>query len=460
MAYTVAIIGRPNVGKSTLFNRFAGKRLALVDDMPGLTRDRKETSIRIGRHPVVLTDTAGFEDAEPGSIAARMAEQTAQAIAESDLIVFMIDARTGPTAADSGIAQLVRSSGKPFVLVANKSEGRAAEAGFYGAYELGLGEPLALSAEHALGFSDLLSEVSERLDVLSQQDEASAEDEEDAQGDARNRPLKLAIAGRPNSGKSTLANALLGEERMITGPEAGLTRDAIAADFSWHGRRVRLFDTAGLRRKARITARPETLAVGDALRAIRFAEVVVLLLDAENPFEKQDLTIADLVEREGRGLVFAVNKWDLVADPQGRLAQLKKDAEAMLPQLAGALLVPVSALSGRGLDKLMKAAFTAYEAWNKRIATAELNRWFAGALERHQPPAVSGRRIKLRYITQANARPPSFVIFSSRPEALPVSYLRYLVNDLKKTFGLGPAPIRMHIRKTKNPYADENGGKR
>ena len=460
MDYTVAIIGRPNVGKSTLFNRFAGKRLALVDDMPGLTRDRKETRIRIGRHAVILTDTAGFEDAEPGSIAARMSEQTAQAIAEADLIVFMIDARTGPTAADSGIAQLVRSSGKPFVLVANKSEGRAAQPGFYTAFELGLGEPLALSAEHALGFSDLVSEVSERLDALKEREEPGAEDEDEAQGDARNRPLKLAIAGRPNAGKSTLANALLGEERMITGPEAGLTRDAIAAEFSWAGRPVRLFDTAGLRRKARITARPETLAVGDALRAIRFAEVVVLLLDAETPFEKQDLTIADLVEREGRGLVFAVNKWDLVADPQGRLAQLKKEAEALLPQLAGAPLVPVSALSGRGLDKLMKAAFTAYEAWNKRVPTAELNRWFASALERHQPPAVSGRRIKLRYITQANARPPAFVIFSSRPEALPVSYLRYLVNDLKKTFGLGPAPVRMHIRKTKNPYVDEGGGKR
>ncbi len=460
MDYTVAIIGRPNVGKSTLFNRFAGKRLALVDDMPGLTRDRKETRIRIARHAVILTDTAGFEDAEPGSIAARMSEQTALAIAEADLIVFMIDARTGPTAADSGIAQLVRSSGKPFVLVANKSEGRAAQPGFYTAFELGLGEPLALSAEHALGFSDLVSEVSERLDALKEREEPGAEDEDEAQGDARNRPLKLAIAGRPNAGKSTLANALLGEERMITGPEAGLTRDAIAAEFFWAGRPVRLFDTAGLRRKARITARPESLAVGDALRAIRFAEVVVLLLDAETPFEKQDLTIADLVEREGRGLVFAVNKWDLVADPQGRLAQLKKEAEALLPQLAGALLVPVSALSGRGLDKLMKAAFTAYEAWNKRVPTAELNRWFASALERHQPPAVSGRRIKLRYITQANARPPAFVIFSSRPEALPVSYLRYLVNDLKKTFGLGPAPVRMHIRKTKNPYVDEGGGKR
>jgi GTP-binding protein len=460
MAYTVAIIGRPNVGKSTLFNRFAGRKLALVDDMPGLTRDRKETHIRIGRHAVVLTDTAGFEDAEPGSIAARMAEQTALAIAEADLILFMIDARSGPTAADTGIAQLVRSSSKPYVLVANKAESRASDAGYYSSYELGLGEPLAVSAEHALGFNDLLSEAAERLDALSKLEQPDGEGEEEAPEGAPNRPLKLAIAGRPNSGKSTLANALLGEERMITGPEAGLTRDAIAAEFTWQGKRVRLFDTAGLRRKARITARPETLAVGDALRAIRFAEVVVLLLDAETPFEKQDLTIADLVEREGRGLVFAVNKWDLVADPQGRLAQLKKDAEAMLPQLAGALLVPVSALSGRGLDKVMKAAFTVYDAWNKRIGTAELNRWFAGALERHQPPAVSGRRIKLRYITQANARPPSFVVFCSRPEALPESYLRYLVNDLKKTFGLGPSPVRLHIRKTKNPYVDEGGGRR
>ncbi len=461
MAYTVAIIGRPNVGKSTLFNRFAGKRLALVDDMPGLTRDRKETRIRIGRHAVVLTDTAGFEDAEPGSIAARMREQTEQAIAEADLIVFMIDARAGPTAADQGIAQILRSSGKPFVLAANKSEGRAAEPGYYDAFELGLGEPLAISAEHALGFSDLLSEVSERLDTLSEREGLDEEEDEAALEDASGkRPLKLAIAGRPNSGKSTLANALLGEERMITGPEAGLTRDAIAAEFTWHGRRVRLFDTAGLRRKARITERPETLAVGDALRAIRFAEVVVLLLDAETPFEKQDLTIADLVEREGRGLVFAVNKWDLVAEPQKRLAELRKEAERCLPQLAGALLVPVSALSGQGLDRLMKAAFTVYEAWNKRVPTAELNRWLAAALERHQPPAVSGRRLKLRYITQANARPPAFVMFSSRPEALPESYLRYLVNDLKKSFGLGPTPVRLHVRKTKNPYAGEDGGKR
>jgi GTPase len=461
MAYTVAIVGRPNVGKSTIFNRLAGKKLALVDDMPGLTRDRKETRISIVRHDVVLTDTAGLEDAEPGSIAARMREQSEQAIAESDLVIFVIDARAELTAVDRGIATLVRSSGKPYILAANKCEGRASDSGFYGAFELGLGEPVAISAEHNLGFTDLISEVAARLDALSEAaGDGEAEGGDEADGAAR--PLKLAIAGRPNAGKSTLANALLGEERMITGPEAGLTRDAIAAEFEWKGRKIRLFDTAGLRRKARITERPETLAVGDALRAIRFAELVVLLLDAETPFEKQDLTIADLVEREGRGLVFAVNKWDLVAEPQSRLAELKKEAERHLPQLAGALLVPVSALSGQGLDKLMQAVFKVYEAWNKRIPTAELNRWFAAALDKHQPPAVSGRRIKLRYITQSNARPPTFIIFSSRPEALPDSYLRYLVNDLKKAFGLGPSPVRLHVRKSKNPYTDEEGrpGKR
>ena len=463
MAYTVAIIGRPNVGKSTLFNRVAGKRLALVDDMPGLTRDRKETRIQIGAHDVILTDTAGLEDAQPGSIGARMKEQSEQAIAEADLIIFVIDARSELTAADRSIATLVRTAGKPFILAANKSEGRAADEGYYGAFELGLGEPLAISAEHNIGISDLMSEVSRCLDELGQREADVLADESDQEdGEPRSRPLKLAIAGRPNTGKSTLANALLGEERMITGPEAGLTRDAIAADFDWKGKKVRLYDTAGLRRKARITARSETLAVGDALRAIRFAEVVVLLLDAEMPFEKQDLTIADLVEREGRGLVFAINKWDLVAEPQSRLAELKKAAERVLPQLAGAPLAPVSALSGKGLDKLMQAAFKVYDAWNKRIPTAELNRWFGEALERHQPPAVSGRRIKLRYITQANARPPTFIIFSSRPEALPESYLRYLVNDLKKSFGLGPSPVRLHVRKTKNPYAgeDERPGRR
>lgn len=462
MAYTIAIIGRPNVGKSTLFNRLAGKRLALVDDLPGLTRDRKETETKIGEHTVILTDTAGLEDAEPGTIAARMRDQTQQAIAEADLILFVVDARAGPTPVDASIAKLVRESGKPFLLLANKSEGRAAEHGYYDAYELGLGEPIPISAEHGLGFSDLLSEVSNILDSLQSGHGSQSEASEEVTSGPAKRPLKLAIAGRPNSGKSTLANALLGKDRMLTGPEAGLTRDAIAADFIWRGRPLRLFDTAGLRRKARITERPETLAVGDALRAIRFAEVVVLLLDAEAPFEKQDLTIADLVEREGRGLVFGVNKWDLIDQPQSRLAHLRKTADALLPQLSGAPLVPVSALSGQGLDKLLGAAFNVYEAWNRRIQTSELNRWFAEALERHAPPAVSGKRIKLRYITQASARPPTFVIFTSRAEAVPESYLRYLTNDLKKTFGLGATPVRMHLRKTKNPYVEKKkeGGSR
>ncbi len=378
-----------------------------------------------------------------------MREQSEQAIAEADLLIFVIDARTGLTAADKTIAELVRSSGKPFVLAANKSEGRTAESGYYEAFSLGLGEPLAISAEHALGISDLVSEASALLDGL-----AGAKAEEQAE-EAGERPLKLAIAGRPNVGKSTLANALLGTERMITGPEPGLTRDAVAVELNWRGRPVRLFDTAGLRRKSRITERPETLAVSDALSAIRFAEVVIVALDAEFVFEKQDLAIADLVEREGRGLVFAVNKWDKVHNPQSRLAELKKAKERLLPQLSGAPLVPVSALSGLGLDKLMGAVFSVYEAWNKRIPTAELNRWFALTLERHQPPMVAGRRVRLRYITQANARPPSFVIFSPRPEALPESYLRYIANDLKKTFGLGPTPVRLHMRKTRNPYAGE-----
>lgn len=464
MSYTLAIIGQPNVGKSSLFNRLAGKRLALVDDIPGLTRDRKQTSLKIARYEVILTDTAGLEDAEAGSIAARMREQTIQAIAEADLILFVIDARTGPTATDAAIAKLVRDSGKRFILLANKSEGRTAHPGYYDAFELGLGEPVAVSAEHALGFSDLLSEIAEKLSEL---DGAQAEEPEDTEDDSDvldgpKRPLKLAIAGRPNSGKSTLANALLGQDRMITGPEAGLTRDAVAAEFRWQGRDVRLYDTAGLRRKARIVIRSETLAVGDALRAIRFAEVVVLLMEADTPFEKQDLTIADLIEREGRGIVLAVNKWDLVQNAQSRLAELRKEAERLLPQLVGAPLVPVSALSGQGLDRVMQAAFKVYDAWNKRIPTAELNRWFASAIERHAPPAVSGRRLKLRYITQSNARPPTFIVFTSRPEALPDAYTRYLVNELKKTFGLGYTPIRLHVRKTKNPYADapQEGRKR
>jgi GTP-binding protein len=449
---TVAIIGRPNVGKSTLFNRLAGRKLALVDDLPGLTRDRKEVAIKLNGHAVTLTDTAGIEDAEAGSIPARMREQTEFAIADASVLLFVIDGRAGPTGGDRTIADMVRASGKPFVLAANKCESRASDAGYYETYELGLGEPVPISAEHNLGIGDLIAEVLDRIEALE-----PLGDDRDGDG-AKTRPLKIAIAGRPNAGKSTLANALLGEERMMTGPEAGLTRDAIAASFDWKGRPIRLFDTAGLRRKARIVERAETLAVGDALRAIKFAEIVILLLDVENPFEKQDLTLADLVEREGRGLVFAVNKWDLVENPQSRLSHLRKEAERLLPKLVGTPLVAVSALSGRGLDKLMEAVLAVETAWNTRVPTSALNRWFAEALERHAPPAVSGRRIKLRYITQASTRPPTFVMFSSRPEALPDAYTRYLVNDLKKTFKLAASPVRLHVRKTKNPYDSGEGG--
>jgi GTP-binding protein len=458
MSLSVVIAGRPNVGKSTLFNRLAGKRLALVDDMPGLTRDRKEAEADIGGRTVRLIDTAGLEEAEAGSIASRMRQQSETAIAEADLILFMIDARAGVTPADEVFATQVRASGKPVILIANKSEGRAGEAGYYDAFRLGLGEAVAISAEHAEGLGELYSRMAEALDVM---DAAPAPDDDDddgtADGTRPDRPLKLAIVGRPNAGKSTLVNTLLGEERMITGPEPGLTRDAVASDFSWQGRPVKLFDTAGLRRKSRIAERVEKLAVGDALNAIRFAEVVVLLIDVDVALDKQDLQIADLCEREGRALVIGVNKWDLVENRDRKLNELRDTVARALPQIKGVPVVPVSALSGRGTEKLMKAVFEVYDTWNKRVPTAALNRWFTEALERHAPPAAAGRRIKLRYITQSNARPPTFILFCSRPEDLPEAYLRYLVNGLRETFGLWSVPIRMHLRKPKNPYDDKGG---
>jgi GTP-binding protein len=449
MPFTIAIVGRPNVGKSTLFNRLAGKRLALVDDQPGLTRDRREADAEFGTTAVRLIDTAGLEHGD-GGLTARMREQTVAAIKQADLVVFLIDARAGIVAADEIFADLVRASGKPVILAANKCEGRAAEPGLYEAFSLGLGEPLPISAEHDLGIGDL----SDAIQAASAQGEGA----EIAKGPAEQEevvahPLRIAVVGRPNVGKSTLVNTILGEERMITGPEAGITRDAIAVDIERQGRALRLFDTAGLRRKMRVEGTAEELSVGDTLRAIRFAEVVVLLLDAERPFEKQDLQIADLIVEEGRALVIAVNKWDLVRAPQARLAELRETCERLLPQIKGVTFVPVSALTGKGVDNLMRAVLAADELWNKRLPTHALNQWLREAVEAHSPPAVSGRRIKLRYITQSNARPPTFVLFCSRPKALPDSYVRYLVNSLRETFDLPGVPIRLHLRKGENPYA-------
>jgi len=448
MSPKIAIVGRPNVGKSTLFNRLTGTRDALVSDLPGLTRDRREGEAEFGGHAITLFDTAGLEDAKRGSIADRMRQQTEAALTTADLVLFVIDAREGITSDDKSFSKLARASGRPIVLVANKSEGRAGEEGFYAAYELGFGEPVAISAEHGEGLSDLVGEM---LAALGLKYVRPGEDAEEPPATAR--PIRVAIVGRPNAGKSTLVNAILGEERMITGPEPGLTRDSVPSDLEWLGRKVRLFDTAGLRRKAKITETAEKLSASDAIRAIRFAEVVVLLIDAERPFEHQDLTIGDLVTEEGRALVIAVNKWDLVEDKQKTLKELRETLGERLSQVPGVTLVPLSALSGRGVDKLAKAVLDAYDSWNRRVPTPSLNRWLEEALARHSPPAVSGRRIKLRYITQPSTRPPTFVAFCSRPQDLPKSYIRYLTNSLREAFDLPGVPLRLNLRKGENPYA-------
>jgi GTP-binding protein len=447
----IAIIGRPNVGKSTLFNRLTGGRTALVSDMPGLTRDRRDGEADLAGNPVTIVDTAGLEQAKRGSIAERMRQQSEAALAMADLVLFVIDAREGVTSDDKSFAKLVRSSGRPIVLVANKSEGRAAEEGFYAAFELGFGEPVAISAEHGEGLGDLEAEMLSALG-LKPRYKTDAEAEE---ASATSKPIRVAVVGRPNAGKSTLVNALLGEDRMITGPEPGLTRDSVPSDLEWHGRKVRLFDTAGLRRKARISETAEKLSASDAIRAIRFAEVVVLLIDAERPLEHQDLTIGDLVTEEGRALVIAINKWDLVEEKQKMLKELREALAERLAQVQGVVLVPLSALSGRGVEKLSKAVLEAYDLWNRRVSTADLNRWLQEAMARHSPPAVGGRRIKLRYITQPSARPPTFVAFCSRPADLPKSYIRYLTNSLRDAFKLPGVPLRFNLRKGDNPFAKQ-----
>ncbi len=455
MSFTVAIVGRPNVGKSTLFNRLIGKKLALVDDQPGLTRDRRQAETELGSCSVTFIDTAGLEPGDQG-LTPRMRQQTEAAVAQADLVLFLIDARAGVVPADQILAELVRGSGKQVILAANKCEGRAAEPGVYEAYSLGLGEPLPISAEHALGIgevTEIIEQACRARDGIADIADTTDIVDEDAVETETPHPLRIAIVGRPNVGKSTLVNAVLGEERMITGPEAGITRDAISSQLEWQGRSLLLFDTAGLRRKMRVEGKAEELSVGDALKAIRFAEIAVLTLDAEQPFEKQDLQIADLIEQEGRALVIAVNKWDLVRERDKRLAELREKCTRLLPQIKGVALVPVSAMTGQGLDRLMQAVLAADALWNRRLPTHALNRWLQDAVDAHPPPAASGRRIKLRYLTQANARPPTFVLFCSRPKALPDSYSRYLVNALRESFDMPGVPIRLNLRKGDNPYA-------
>jgi len=451
----IAIVGRPNVGKSTLFNRLTGTRAALVSDLPGLTRDRKQGEAELGGYAIEIIDTAGLEVASKGSIADRMRRQTEAAIAEADLVLFVIDARDGVTATDATFARTVRASGRPVVLLANKCEGRTADDGIYEAYKLGLGEPVAISAEHGLGLGDLERDALAALGLKPKErarsrEGESAEAESDA--DEPSRPLRVAIVGRPNAGKSTLVNALLGEDRMITGPEPGLTRDAVASDVMWNGRAIRLFDTAGLRRKAKVTELAEKLSTSDAVRAVRFAEVVVLLIDAERGLEHQDLTIGDLATEEGRALVIGVNKWDRIEEKQKVLRELIGKVADSLAQVPGVAVIPISAASEKNLDKLMRAVVQAAETWNRRVPTPALNRWLAEALARHAPPAPSGRRLKIRYMTQPSTRPPTFVAFCSRPADLPKAYLKYLTNSLRSAFDLPGVPIRFNLRKGENPF--------
>jgi len=446
MSFTVAIVGRPNVGKSTLFNRLVGRRLALVDDEPGVTRDRREGEARLGDIEFTVIDTAGLEESAAESLSGRMRAQTETAIAQADAIFFMIDARAGPLPADRAFAELTRKSGKPTVLIANKSEGTAGTAGRLEAYALGLGEPIPISAEHNEGLSDLYDALRAALPA-----ETAAAAQAAAEPSAAHA-IRVAIVGRPNAGKSTLINRLIGEERLLTSPEAGTTRDAIAVDLDWQDRKFKLYDTAGLRRRSRIDEKLEKLSVADALNAVRFAEVVVVLLDVASAFEEQDQRIADLAEQEGRAIVIAVNKWDLKEKKVGAISKLREQAEDKLRQLKGIPLVAVSGLTGEGLDRLMQAIVDAYNVWNRRVPTAALNRWFDKAQSAHPPPAVSGRRLKLNYITQAKARPPSFVLFCTRADALPEAYKRYLVNSLRENFDLPGTPIRLTLREKENPF--------
>jgi len=464
MSFTVAIVGRPNVGKSTLFNRLVGKKLALVDDTPGVTRDRRPGDARLMGLTFTIIDTAGLEEADEESLQGRMRMQTEAAIDEADLSLFVVDAKFGLTPVDKDLAEMLRRRGKPVVLVANKSEAKGSDGGFYDAYTLGLGEPTPISAEHGQGMLDLRDAIVEAIgkdrayakdeDVavtdIDVRDEFEDDDYEPEYDDTK--PLRVAIIGRPNAGKSTMINRFLGEDRLLTGPEAGITRDSISVEWDWHGRTIKMFDTAGMRKKARVTEKLEKLSVADSLRSIRFAETVVIVFDSTIPFEKQDLQLVDLVIREGRAAVLAFNKWDMIEDPQAVLADLREKTERLLPQARGIRAVPISGQTGRGLDKLMQSIIETDRVWNKRISTSKLNRWLEQQQVQHPPPAVSGRRLKLKYMTQVKARPPAFMISCTRADALPESYTRYLINSLRVDFDMPSVPIRIHYREKENPY--------
>ena len=448
MALKVAIVGRPNVGKSTLFNRLVGKRVALVDDRPGVTRDRREGEGKLLGLEFRVMDTAGFEDEDPASLPGRMRRQTEAAVREADVALFLIDAREGVTPLDEEIGRWLRAEDTPVIVAANKAEGRAGETGRMEAFSLGFGEPLAISAEHGEGVVDLF----EAIRPFVERDVADEEEEEDAEGG----PLKLAVVGRPNAGKSTLVNRMLGEERMITGPEAGITRDSISLDWQWEDRPVRLVDTAGLRKRAKVDDKLEWLSAQDTRRSIDMAEVVVLLLDATRGLEVQDLKIADQVIEEGRALIIAVNKWDVAENASALFNGVKAALEEGLSQLKGVPVLTVSAKTGKGIDTLLKVAFELRESWSRRVTTGELNRWFERAVDANPPPAPGGKRIKLRYITQVKTRPPSFVVFGTRVDQLPESYRRYLLNSMRRDLGLGAVPLRMTMRAPKNPFHDGN----
>jgi GTP-binding protein len=466
MTFTLAIVGRPNVGKSTLFNRLVGKKLALVDDQPGVTRDLREGEGRLADLRFTVIDSAGLEEATDDSLQGRMRRLTERAVEMADVCLFMIDARAGVLPADQVFAEILRKKNANVILAANKGEGRAADATILEAYALGLGEPIRISAEHGEGMGelmDVLRPIAERFEERAALDAPEidvdvGEDDEDApRVPTAAKPLQIAVVGRPNAGKSTLINKIIGEERLLTGPEAGITRDAISVKQVWDGVPMRIFDTAGMRRKAKIHEKLEKLSVSDGLRAVKFAEVVVVLLDVEIPFEQQDLRIADLAEREGRAVVIAVNKWDTEDDKQDKLRELRESFERLLPQLRGAPLVTVSAKTGKGLDKLQQAIMRAHGVWNRRVTTAQLNRWLTGMLEQHPPPAPGGKRIKMRYATQVKTRPPAFVVMTSHPDLMPESYKRYLVNGLRADFDMPGTPIRLYLRDQgdKNPYKDK-----